>query len=312
MHSHSILADLSAETFLTDFWQKQPICIKSALRDYVSPISPDELAGLSLAAEIESRLVQGNTAQGWTLSHGPFAEHTFADLPADNWTLLVQAVDLWFPEIKSLQDRFDFLPRWRFDDVMVSFATEGGSVGPHFDNYDVFLLQVMGQREWQIGQVCDATTELDLRSGLRLLNDFQCQDVHTLDPGDMLYLPPGVAHWGVALNDCLTFSIGFRTPTLGEMMDDLATDLIADSETFLRDPPLVPSTAPDELPDAYLTQLQEFIAHLARDKQRLGEWYARYMSRPKYPDLVDQTNERRVVRVGDQEYVNGERQKATE
>jgi 50S ribosomal protein L16 3-hydroxylase len=169
-----ILGGISAKQFLTEYWQKKPLFIKGAIPNFLSPITGDELAGLSLEQDVESRLIFGEKGYAsWVLKRGPFHEETFKKLPKKYWTLLVQAVDLWSPEVKELIEHFYFLPKWRLEDIMISFSPEGGSVGPHFDNYDVFLLQGIGQREWQIGQPCNAETETFSDCSLSIIKEFQ-------------------------------------------------------------------------------------------------------------------------------------------
>ena len=176
---------------------------------------------------MESRLVSnGDATAPWPVRFGPFSEQDFARLPKTDWTLLVQAVDLWCPEVAELYAHFDFLPRWRTDDIMASYAAQGGSVGP-FDQYDVFLIQIAGHRRWQIGTVCDDKTPLVEGTELQIIDKFEAVDEWVLGPGDMLYLPPGVAHWGVAQDACMTFSLGFRSPLLSDMLSDLAVELSA-------------------------------------------------------------------------------------
>ncbi|MFL2523111.1 MAG: cupin domain-containing protein [Candidatus Azotimanducaceae bacterium] len=170
-----MLGDLSADAFLQRYWQQKPLLIRHALANYRSPISGDELAGLALESEVESRLVESQGGD-WTLKHGPFTEEDFLGLPEEDWTLLVQGVDLWVPEVQALLSQFAFLPPWRLDDVMVSFACPGGSVGPHFDQYDVFLLQVEGQRRWQIGAACSSETPMRDDSPLRILKEFEAEE----------------------------------------------------------------------------------------------------------------------------------------
>ena len=170
----SILGEVAAEDFLLHYWQKQPLLIRDALPDYESPVSPDELAGLSLEPEVESRIVEERGADGpWSVRHGPFEEEDYQGMPEKDWTLLVQGVDLWVPQVKELLKQFDFLPAWRLDDIMISYACEGGSVGPHFDQYDVFLLQVEGQRCWQVGEECGTGTPMLEGTELRIIADFQ-------------------------------------------------------------------------------------------------------------------------------------------
>ncbi len=150
-----LLGGLTAREFLRDYWQKKPLLIRQAIPDFESPIDADELAGLALEEEVESRVIIA-----WELRRGPFSEDSFSQLPEREWTLLVQAVDQFVPEVAELLEHFRFLPSWRIDDVMISFAAPGGSVGPHFDNYDVFLLQGKGKRHWKIGQMCDSDSAL--------------------------------------------------------------------------------------------------------------------------------------------------------
>src|SRR5690606_32440789 len=214
-----ILGGISAREFLRDYWQKKPLLIRQAIPDFQNPLSPDELAGLSLEEEVESRLVIEHGDSPWELRRGPFAEDTYQQLPERDWTLLVQAVDQLVPEVAELLQHFRFLPNWRIDDVMISYATDGGGVGPHFDNYDVFLLQAHGRRRWRIGRQKDKT----LRPGLplKILAAFEPEEEHVLEPGDMLYLPPGWAHDGIAEGECMTYSIGFRSPNGAQLAHEV-------------------------------------------------------------------------------------------
>ncbi|WP_438951952.1 cupin domain-containing protein [Porticoccus sp.] len=308
MTIQSILGTLSAEEFLAKYWQKKPLLIRNAFRDFKSPLTADELAGLSLEEEVESRIVfEAGESGPWEVQHGPFDEEIFALLPESCWSLLVQGVDLWVPEVKALLTHFNFLPRWRIDDVMVSYAPVGGSVGPHFDYYDVFLLQGQGQRRWQIGSLCDQQSPLLPETQLRILQAFDVKEEWILNPGDMLYLPPGISHWGVAENDCLTYSIGFRSPTLTDMLDDLTTELMAQgNSSYYRDPPLTPSMATEAIDPAFITQVQVMLKGLAEDKALLSDWFARYMTAPKYPDLVDEADGDRRASIAGKAYLNGE------
>jgi len=304
----SVLGALSRAEFLRRYWQQKPLLVRAALPDYVSPVSPDELAGLATEEDIESRIVIEDGADGrWTLEHGPFDAATFAALPETHWSLLVQAVDLWVPECKQLLSRFDFLPPWRLDDLMVSYAPTGGSVGPHFDQYDVFLLQVEGTRRWQLGGECEADTKLVQGTGLKIVDNFVAQEDWLLEPGDMLYLPPNVAHWGVAQSDCLTFSIGFRSPSLSDMLGDLAIELAARGGVdHYRDPSLSPAMAQEKIDPAFVAQAKQQLIALIDDDALIADWLARYMTAPKYPELVDSTAESRVAAVELRRYYNGE------
>ena len=221
-----ILGELNPETFLAEYWQQKPLLIRQALHDFHSDLSAEVLAGLSLEEDIRSRLVrQVESEPGWVCRHGPFTMDDYADLPETGWTLLVQDVEKHLPQYAALLEHFSFLPRWRIDDLMVSYAVDGGSVGPHTDNYDVFLLQASGQRQWQI-QTRDVQADQLLDDiELKILREFEAQQEWLLEPGDMLYLPAGVAHHGVAAGDCITFSIGFRAPTQLELLQSLEEQL---------------------------------------------------------------------------------------
>lgn len=211
---------LSNKDFLQKYWQKQILVIKNsiAVEDFL--ISGEELAGLACEKAIESRIVFANDTQSqWTCAYGPFTSQQFSQLEEKNWTLLVQSVDDYLPEAKELRDTFNLLPKWRMDDVMLSYATPGGGVGPHFDYYDVFLIQLSGSREWKIGQSCNSATPLRAHDDLKLLQDFQLAETHILNPGDLLYIPAGLAHWGTAISEnCITASVGFRAPAYSELL----------------------------------------------------------------------------------------------
>lgn len=283
-----IFGDITANQFLRDYWQKKPLLIRNAFPDFEPPLDPDELAGLALEDEVESRIALEDPATGaWEVRHGPFEEQVFSELPSSHWTLLIQSADLWVPEVHDLLDHFDFLPRWRLDDVMVSYAAAEGSVGPHFDHYDVFLIQGHGRRRWMIGDPCDEHSALLADCPLRILERFEAREEWLLEPGDMLYLPPQWSHWGVADEGSMTYSVGFRAPTLAEMMDDLAVELMAEHRDSLRyrDPPLNTALANDTLSPEFLQQVKGLLGTLLKDDRRLALWFARYMTSPRYPDL---------------------------
>src|SRR5690606_1072476 len=187
------------------------------------PLSPEELAGLACESFVESRLVSRSN-DDWRMRNGPFRERDFLKLPERDWTLLVQAVDQWLPEVRKLLRHVDFLPSWRVDDVMISYATPGGGVGPHFDYYDVFLVQGLGSRVWKLGQWCTAADELRSESGLKLLRHFETRAEYTLHPGDVLYVPPGLAHWGTSIDNSLCYSLGFRAPSVAELLMDYSVE----------------------------------------------------------------------------------------
>lgn len=232
----SIIGPIGIDRFLHEYWQNSPLLIRNATKQFANVLSVEELAGLSLEKDIESRLVQWDPqTDQWQMESGPFTEDRFAALPEENWTLLVQSVDQWVPEVAEILDRFHFLPRWRLDDVMISYAAPGGGVGPHFDYYDVFLLQVSGQRNWRLGQRCDETSELRVDQPLRLLDRFEQSNQYLLREGDMLYVPGGLAHWGMAEEEgSVTWSIGFRAPSAAELFVSAAERLAAELPESLR------------------------------------------------------------------------------
>jgi len=283
-----LLGGITAREFMRDYWQKKPLLVRQAFPDFISPIDPDELAGLALEEEVESRIVLEHGAHPWEMRRGPFNEDTFAELPEKDWTLLVQAVDQFVPEVAELLENFRFLPSWRIDDVMISFATPGGSVGPHFDNYDVFLLQGHGQRNWKIGQMCDSDSALLEHSDLRILADFEQSDEWTLEPGDMLYLPPRLAHYGVAVDDCLTYSVGFRAPSAAEVLThftDFLGQFLPDEERY-SDADAQPVSDPHQIQHDALDRLKALLDKHMGDKDLLLTWFGQFMTEPRYPEQI--------------------------
>ncbi|MHA7878214.1 MAG: JmjC domain-containing protein [Saccharospirillum sp.] len=276
-----VLGGISAQAFLSRYWQKSPYLVRQAFAGIPAPIDGDDLAGLATETDVESRLV---TANDWQLRHGPFYEDDFAALPEQDWTLLVQAVDQWIPEVAALFEHFRFLPAWRLDDIMVSYAVPGGGVGPHFDQYDVFLIQMEGKREWRIGQDCTENDDCRDDTELSILAEFHEQERWVLEPGDMLYVPPGVAHWGTAITAGLTFSIGFRAPSLAEVMVDFAHYVADKSTEFERyqDPDLKDRKQPFALADVDLDRVQALLQSAANDRSTIAQWFGRYMTEPKY------------------------------
>lgn len=275
-----ILGGISAREFLRDYWQKKPLLIRQAIPGFQSPISPDELAGLSLEEDVESRLVIEHGETPWELRRGPFTEDTYQQLPERDWTLLVQAVDQLVPDVAVLIEHFRFLPNWRIDDVMISYAAPGGGVGPHFDNYDVFLLQAHGQRRWRVGQMCDSESPMLAHGDLRILADFQGTEEWVLEPGDMLYLPPMWGHDGVAEGECMTCSIGFRAPEATEITREVlgrcaeGMDVAAKPRLY-KDPQQAatdqPGRIPPDLQQFALEAVQRFLSDPQQIQAALGE-----------------------------------------
>ena len=285
----SHLGNMPVEVFLRDYWQKKPLLIRNALPGFTSPIDGDELAGLALEEEVESRLVLEKGTTPWELHHGPFDEKTFNKLPESHWTLLVQAVDQWVPEVHELLQQFRFIPNWRVDDIMVSFAPDQGSVGPHFDYYDVFLLQGAGKRRWQIGQQCDVNSARVDGTPLNILQHFAQQEDWLLEPGDILYIPPGVAHWGIAEGDCITYSIGFRAPSHADILCELGEDIASrlTNDQRFSDPDLTRQQNPGEISAHTLAQLKSvLLEHLTDDN--LARWFGKHMTERKYAEDLEQ------------------------
>ncbi|MCK3846565.1 cupin domain-containing protein [Pseudomonas sp. W15Feb34] len=283
-----LLGGITAREFLRDYWQKKPLLIRQAIPDFESPIDADELAGLALEEEVESRLVIEHGERPWELRRGPFAEDAFSALPEREWTLLVQAVDQFVPEVAELLEHFRFLPSWRIDDVMISFAAPGGSVGPHFDNYDVFLLQAQGKRNWKIGQMCSSESPLLQHADLRILAEFEESAEWVLEPGDMLYLPPRLAHFGIAEDDCMTYSVGFRAPSAAEVLThftDFLSQYLTDEERYT-DADAQPVSDPHQIQVDALDRLKGLLAEHMSDERMLLTWFGQFMTEPRYPELV--------------------------
>jgi 50S ribosomal protein L16 3-hydroxylase len=283
-----LLGGITAREFLRDYWQKKPLLIRQAIPDFESPIDADELAGLALEEEVESRLVIEHGERPWELRRGPFAEDAFSTLPEREWTLLVQAVDQFVPEVAELLEHFRFLPSWRIDDVMISFAAPGGSVGPHFDNYDVFLLQTQGKRNWKIGQMCNSESPLLQHADLRILAEFEQSEEWVLEPGDMLYLPPRLAHFGIAEDDCMTYSVGFRAPSAAEVLThftDFLSQYLTDEERYT-DADAQPVSDPHQIQGDALDRLKGLLAEHMSDERMLLTWFGQFMTEPRYPEMV--------------------------
>lgn len=278
---------MPAATFLRDYWQKRPLLIRQAFPDFETPVQPEDLAGLACEETALARVISHDRAtDGWTVRTGPFQEEDFPGMPDHDWTLLVQDVDKWDPDVRALIHHFDFLPRWRMDDVMISFAATGGSVGAHVDQYDVFLLQAHGHRRWQIDaseSINGKRPPLDFRDDvdIKLLKHFKVTHDWVLAPGDMLYLPPNVPHNGVAEDPCLTFSFGMRAPAAAELISDYLDTLIMDASEDIRyhDPDLKVPEDPNEIDTVAMNRVVAALnAIRMNDPDRLGDWFGRFIT----------------------------------
>ena len=292
-----VLGHLSVEEFLRDYWQKKPVLIRNAWPGFEPLLAADELAGLSLEQEIESRLIIEDGIPGepdsgpWQLKRGPFTEEDFRTLPDDKWTLLIQGVDQWIPEAADLLEHFRFIPSWRIDDLMISYAVDGGNVGPHYDQYDVFLLQAEGQREWSIGQMCNEHTPFLKGPQIRVLEDFNEADSWVLNPGDMLYLPPQLSHHGIARGECMTYSIGFRAPSAVELAQATLDEILvsASDDQRYQDPDLQPATTPSgntpgKIDAAAAQRLRNTLTQILADDASCQRILGKLMTEAKYPE----------------------------
>ena len=293
VNTQNFLGDISETEFLQQYWQKKPLLIRNAFANVEQLISADELAGLALEQQVESRFISGHVDQGpesWQMQHGPFEESFFNHVASKNWTLLVQAVDHYIAEIAQFAKQFNFIPRWRYDDVMISFTTPGGSVGPHFDRYDVFLIQASGQRRWQLGGQCDDNSPLVKNCPLSILQKFSPEQEWVVNPGDLLYLPPALSHYGVALSDCITWSVGFRAPSSKDFLDQyfhvISRDLT--QQIHYQDPDLLPPNNPALIDDMAIQRFQQILSALINDKKAIEETLGRLVSQPKYSITEDQ------------------------
>ena len=274
------LGGLTPKVFLRDYWQKQPLLIRDALPGFKGILTRDALISLAYSEEAQSRLVVQRNGR-WQLKHGPLDDRDFARLPQKQWTLLVQDVNHFLPSARELLSKFRFIPHARLDDLMVSYAPKGGGIGPHFDSYDVFLLQGLGARRWQISaQLDDAFIE---DAPLRILKNFYPEQEWVLEAGDMLYLPPKYAHNGIAEDDCMTYSIGFRAPSHEELMTQFLVflqDRVSAPGRYA-DPDLQLQSHPSVLSPAMLSQVRAILNKIKWNQNDVEDFLGIYLSEPK-------------------------------
>ena len=284
--------DITPEQFLADYWQKKPLLIKQGLPQLKDMFEPEDILGLSLDEAATSRLLTQNkidTGEQWHLQQSPLTEEMFADLP-EQWTVLVQNLEQWSPELGQLWNAFNFIPQWQRDDIMVSYAPKGGSVGKHYDEYDVFLAQGFGHRRWQLGKYCNESTEFIENQPIRIFDDMgEIIFDEVLEPGDVLYVPPKLSHYGVAQDDCLTFSFGFRRPNLMQVLDGLVD--AATSEPSLFTPLLLEQSlqAPGKLNQDSISQIKQQLLELLQSSQGeelIAEAVSEVVSKRQYELLV--------------------------
>ncbi|UNM96130.1 cupin domain-containing protein [Ignatzschineria rhizosphaerae] len=291
----SFLGGLTAETFLREYWQKKPLFVKNAFPNFEDPLSADEIAGLAFESFIPSRFIfEKGGERPWQLKMGPATEDDFATLKDKKWMLVVNDVEKNLPELKSMTAPFTFIPNWRLDDLQVSLGEDGGNVGAHWDDYDVFLIQGMGQKKWQISYL--PVSEDDFLKGvdIRLIENFKVDEEWIVEPGDMLYLPPRIGHYGVNIGRSVTWSVGFRAPKHQEMFRDfieMKFDNIAEDARF-SDLELEVSTQYGELTDDAIDRVVKVIKEgLLTNRDEIAKWFGVFMTEPKMyqtPELLEE------------------------
>ena len=293
----ALLNHLTPAQFLAEYWQKKPLFIRQAIPNFKGLLSPNDLAGLACEDDVQARIIKHNKGK-WSVQNSPFDEAIFAKLPKRDWTLLVQSVNHYLPEAADLLALFNFIPHARLDDLMVSYAPAGGGVGAHVDSYDVFLLQGCGKRNWKISATSNQKpADLSLVAGapLKILKNFKAEQEWTLEAGDMLYLPPQIAHWGISQSDdCMTYSIGFRAPKTQELQHEflsyLQDNLVEDStESLYADADLTLQNHPAEISADMVNKVSAALQKITWNHHQVADFLGQYLTEPK-PDVVFETN----------------------
>lgn len=289
-----VLGGITAEQFLNEYWQKKPLLVRNAMPEIINILEPDDVKELALEETVSARLIKqkDKDPNQWSVKSSPLIKGDFQKLPK-LWTLLLQAVDHYSFDLAELWKKFPFIPQWRRDDIMVSYAPKGGSVGQHFDFYDVFLVQGYGHRRWQLGQMCDENTAFVTGQPLKLLPEMDVHFDEVLAPGDLLYVPPGLSHYGVAEDDCLTFSFGFRMPNVATMMDRVS-DRFADN-ALLKNPVIdIMRDQVGQIGEMTSNELAYLKAKVLDQLQHSSDFehaLVALMSEPKYPDNIPEPDE---------------------
>ncbi|MFG1172940.1 JmjC domain-containing protein [Erwiniaceae bacterium CAU 1747] len=318
--------DLNWPDFIQRYWQKRPVVLKRGFKNFVDPISPDELAGLAMENEVDSRLVSHQNGK-WQVGHGPF--ESYDHLGENNWSLLVQAVDHWHEPSAALMRPFRFLPDWRTDDLMISFSVPGGGVGPHFDQYDVFIIQGTGRRRWRVGEKTELKQHCP-HPDLLQVEPFDAIIDEEMEPGDILYIPPGFPHEGYSLENALNYSVGFRAPSGRELISSFADHILSRELGSYRfsDPEVQPRENPAEILPAELAGIRQMMLDMIDQPQQFNQWFGEFISQsrheldvappepPYQPDEIYDALQQgeqlsrlgglRVVSIGDAVFINGE------
>ena len=282
----TFLGGLSPSRFMKEHWQKKPLLVRQAFPGIQPPLSRSQVAELATRDDVESRLVSRFGGE-WRLRHGPLPSRGLPPFKRPDWTVLLQGLNLHVPAADALMSHFRFVPDARLDDLMLSFATDGGGVGPHLDSYDVFLIQVHGQRRWQVGRVAD--DRLVPGVPLKILASFQPEQEWVLEPGDMLYLPPRWGHDGVAVGECMTCSVGFRAPSrqglaadvLGRLADEAQEAFAATTPRLYEDRQQAATLQPARVPERLMDFARAQLVRWLEDEQALGSALGEILSEPK-------------------------------
>ncbi|NTS78240.1 cupin domain-containing protein [Catenovulum sp. SM1970] len=271
---------ISPEEFMKTYWQKKPALLKGLFKDFSDPIQPDELAGLAAEQEVESRVIAKNEEK-WHVEHGPFED--YSEFGESDWTLLVQAVDHWWEEGADLVDAFRFIPNWRIDDLMVSFSTPGGGVGAHLDQYDVFIIQGQGKRHWRVGEKQPTTNKIP-HPDLLQIEGFEAVIDQVLEPGDVLYIPPGCPHEGYAIENALNYSVGFRAPNQQDFISSFADHALAEEcfKARYTDPDLVPRENVAAVSDTEQAAIKSLMLASLDNESEFQSWLGCYLSQAKH------------------------------
>jgi len=293
-----VLRTISKERFLSKYWQRKPLLIKKGLVPFPDIIQPEELAGMACDERVESRLImEKGGSVPWELKRGPFKPSLFKKLPKTHWTLLVNGVDRFIPSVHQLLEEFSFLPFWRMDDIMISYAADQGNVGAHVDNFDVFLIQAAGRRKWMIED--RPVMEDNFVPGLpvRLLKKFKPSHTWVLEPGDILYLPPRFPHHGVAQGDgCMTISVGFRAPTHADIVNGVTLTVLGMMDDKVRDTdPGLTSRHPGEISAETVARMQKVVAEAMAKEGAAADWFGRFVTEP-YGDVKFEEPSKRFTR----------------
>lgn len=280
----ALLGGLTPSQFMKRHWQKKPLLVRGAIPGFQAPVPRERLFELAGQEEVESRLVEQLGGGRWRMRRGPFVARGIPPRKRPGWTLLVQGMDLHDANVHALMQQFRFVPEARLDDLMISHATDGGGVGPHFDSYDVFLLQAHGRRRWRIGRQDDFTLQEGVP--LKILANFEPEAEYVLEPGDMLYLPPRYAHDGIAEGECQTYSIGFRSPARGELARELLQRIAEDAadevgEAIYRDPRQGATTRPGAMPPELVDFARDALSRALRTPDALERALGEYLTEPK-------------------------------